>query len=135
MWSNLAIGIGKIHYRSTSTTYIFIASRAPLIRLPDAHLKFKCNVLHSNVDFFIFIRLFEIRFFFDSPKPHVQKLIHSKRDVMKHTVEILLTLSTTFKGLAYLQCVNAKTEISLSLDMTTYFHKYMTRLGLKDRCK
>ncbi len=50
-------------------TYIFIASRAPLIRLPDAQLKFECNVLHSNVDFFFLIRLiFEIRFFFfDSP--------------------------------------------------------------------
>ncbi len=33
-------------------TYIFIASCAPLIRQPDGHLKFECNVLHSNVDFY-----------------------------------------------------------------------------------
>ncbi len=33
-------------------TYIFIASCAPLIRQPDGHLKFECNVLHSNGDFY-----------------------------------------------------------------------------------
>ncbi len=53
---------------------------------------------------------------------------------MKHAVEIILTLSATFKGSADQQSVDAQTEISLSLDMTTCFHKY-TWLGLKDRRK
>ncbi len=49
-------------------TYI-IASRAPLIRLPDAHLKFECNVLHSNVDFYFkFDEYSKFKFFLDSPK-------------------------------------------------------------------
>ncbi len=52
---------------------------------------------------------------------------------MKHAVEIILTLSATFKASADQQSIDAKTEISLSLDMTTYFHKY-TWLGLKDTC-
>ncbi len=59
-------------------------------------------------------------------------LIHSKRDVMKHAVEIIFTLRTTFKGLADQQSVDDKTEMLLSLDMTTYFHKY-TWLSLRDR--
>ncbi len=42
---------------------------------------------------------------------------------MKHAVEIVLTLSATFKASADQQSIDAKTEISLSLDMTTYFHK------------
>ncbi len=50
---------------------------------------------------------------------------------MKHT-EIILTLSATFKGSADQQSAEAKTEISLSLDMTTYFHKYAL-FSLKDR--
>ncbi len=50
---------------------------------------------------------------------------------MKHAVEIVWTLSATFKASADQQSIDAKTEISLSLDMTTYFHKY-TWLGLKD---
>ncbi len=52
--------------------------------------------------------------------------------VMTSTVEIILTLSTTFKGSVYQQSVDAKTEISLSLDMTTCFLKYQL-LILKDR--
>ncbi len=51
---------------------------------------------------------------------------------MKHAVEIILTLSATFKGSADQQSVDGKTEISLSLDMTTYFLKYPS-LSLKDR--
>ncbi len=46
---------------------------------------------------------------------------------MEHTVEIIIiiTLNATFKSSAVLQCVTANTEILLSLDMTTYFHKHM----------
>ncbi len=44
--------IGKKKKNAMTSTYIVIASRAPLIRLPDAHLKFECNVLHLNVDFY-----------------------------------------------------------------------------------
>ncbi len=51
---------------------------------------------------------------------------------MTHAVEIILNLSATFNGSADQQSVDAKTEISLSLDMTTYFLKY-TLLRLKDR--
>ncbi len=51
---------------------------------------------------------------------------------MKHAIEIILSLSATFKALADQQSIDAKTEISLSLDMTTYFFKY-TLLSLKDR--
>ncbi len=51
---------------------------------------------------------------------------------MKHAIEIIFTLSTTLKGSADQQGVDAKTEISLSMDMTTCFHKY-TWLHLKDR--
>ncbi len=54
--------------------------------------------------------------------------------VMTSAVEIILTLSTTFKGSVYQQSVDAKTEISLSLDMTTCFLKYQL-LSLKDRCR
>ncbi len=51
---------------------------------------------------------------------------------MTHAVEIILTLTAAFKGSADQQSDNAKTEISLSLDMTLCFHKY-TCLHLKDR--
>ncbi len=53
---------------------------------------------------------------------------------MKHAVEIFLTLSATFKGSADQQSIDAQTEISFSLDMTTYFLKYPF-LSLKDRCR
>ncbi len=63
----------------------------------------------------------------DGPKT----LIHSKKYAMTHAVEIILTLSATFKGRAP-QSDDAQTDISLSLDMTTYFLKYPL-LSLKDR--
>ncbi len=57
-------------------TYIFIASRAPLIRQPDGHLKFECNVLHSNVDFYFkFDEYSKFNFFFDSPTVQCPPLI------------------------------------------------------------
>ncbi len=43
---------------------------------------------------------------------------------MKHAVEIILTLITAFKASADQQSVDAQTDISLSLDITTYFLKY-----------
>ncbi len=33
--------------------YIFIASRAPLIKLPHAHITFECSALLWNVDFIL----------------------------------------------------------------------------------
>ncbi len=48
--------------------------------------------------------------------------------------EIILTLSATFKGSADQQSVDVKRQISLSLNMTTCFHKY-TWLRLKDRLR
>ncbi len=51
-------------------TYIFIASCAPLIRQPDGHIKFECNVLHSNVDFYFkFDEYSKFEKKFDSPSP------------------------------------------------------------------
>lgn len=46
-------------------------------------------------------------------------LIHSKRDAIKLAVEVILTLSVTLE-----ERIDAKTEISLSLGMTTYFYKH-----------
>ncbi len=46
-------------------TYIIITSRAPLIKLPDTQLKFKCNFLHSNVDFYFkYAEYSKFKFFF-----------------------------------------------------------------------
>ncbi len=54
-------------------TYI-IVSRAPLIRLPDEHLKFECNVLHSNVDlYFKFDEYSKFEFFW---QPYYPGLSH-----------------------------------------------------------
>ncbi len=64
----------------------------------------------------------------DGPKT----LIHSKKYAMTHAVEIILTLSATFKGSADPQSDDAQTDILFSLDMTTYFLKYPL-LSLKDR--
>ncbi len=75
----------KKHENAMTPTYIFIASCAPLIRLPDAHLKFECNVLHSNVDFFKNSTHSKFDFFFDSPSTHthyVNKNIYFDRCII-----------------------------------------------------
>ncbi len=57
-------------------TYIVIASRAPLIRLPVAHLKFERNVLHSNVDFYFkFDEYSKFDFFFWQPYPELEQML------------------------------------------------------------
>ncbi len=52
--------------------------------------------------------------------------------VMTRVIEIIFTLSATLKGSADQQSIDAQTEISLSLDMTTCFLKYPL-FSLKDR--
>ncbi len=49
---------------------------------------------------------------------------------MKHAVEIILTLSTTFKDSADQQCVNAKTDFAF-LDMTASKYTQHTIIFIK----
>ncbi len=57
----------------TSSSHL---SCAPLIRQPVRHLKFECNVLHSNVDFYFKFDEYSKLIFFDSPNTHT---LHSSK--------------------------------------------------------
>ncbi len=63
-----------------------------------------------------------------------KEICNDQSMVMTHAVEIILTLSANLKGSADQQSIDAQTEISLSLDMTTCLLKYPL-FSLKDRCK
>ncbi len=49
------------------------------------------------------------------------------QDVMKHSVEIILTLSATFKGSADQQCIDAKTDFAFPGQDNLFSQIYMTR--------
>ncbi len=55
-----------------------------------------------------------------------KRLIHSKTDVMKHAVEIIVTLSATFKGSAYQQSVDAKTDFAFHGHDNLFSQIYMS---------
>ncbi len=63
-----------------------------------------------------------------------KEICNDQSMVMTHAVEIILTLSANLKGSADQQSIDAQTEISLSLDMTTCLLKYPL-FSLKDRWK
>ncbi len=52
--------------------------------------------------------------------------IHLKIDVMNHTVEIILTLSATFKGSADQQSIDAKTSLAFLGYDNLFSQIYMT---------
>ncbi len=83
--NNLSSGfnwIGKKKALKCNDTYIVILSCAPLIRQPDGHLKFECNVLHSNVDFYFKFDEYSIFFFFDSPTNNLSHNVGKTKEVV-----------------------------------------------------
>ncbi len=87
--NNLSSGfnwIGKKKALKCNDTYIVILSCAPLIRQPDGHLQFECNVLHSNVDFYFkfdeYSKFVFFSFDIDSPTNNLSHNVGKTKEVV-----------------------------------------------------